>query len=702
MASVTQRNTPLILVADDDDATRMMLEQALLHAGFDVITAGDGQSATEQFTDKEPDLVLLDVNMPIADGYTACANIRNYHSSRHTPIIMMTSLDDVQAVTRSFKSGATDFVTKPINWPLFTERVRYALRGARLALQLQENQERLEAAHRIAKMGHFEYDLTTHAFTCSTYLREILLQAKDGEITDLTSFLRYIHPDHANAFANAIRAASTLRGPISLDHRVVRTDGVERFVYTRAEALMDRNHQAVRVLGIMHDVTERMKTEQRLDFLTSHDDLTGLPNRALFQDWLRQAMQVADHSKLQIAIMVLDLDRFKTINDSLGHDAGNIMLQTVAKRLSSTLSKSDIVARIGSDEFLLGVSEIHTSNDATLFAQRMMFALEPPFRISDQDLFVTASLGIALYPIDGQDIEALIRDADAAMRQAKHSGRNTFQFYQSEMNAGARQRLSLEARLRQALAKDEFLLCYQPQVNLLEHKVHGAEALIRWRDGKNGLIAPMDFIPLLEETGLIVPVGAWVLRSAAVWLHEWHQRGLQLNVSVNVSARQFHDPHFIDSVMLIIEETGVSPHHIELELTESTLMANETHAIELLNTLKRVGFKLAIDDFGTGYSSLSYLKKLPVDYLKVDKSFVINMATDQNDLTIVRSTIDLAHNLGLKVIAEGIENPLVIRLLRDMRCELAQGFLIGHPLFVEQFAPWYSGYMGTPITASAT
>lgn len=702
MTSVTQRNTPLILVADDDESTRMMLEQALIHAGYDVIMAVDGQSATEQFADKEPDLVLLDVNMPIADGYTACANIRKNHSSRHTPIIMMTSADDVQAVTRSFQSGATDFVTKPINWPLFIERVRYALRNGELALQLQENQERLEAAHRIAKMGHFEYDLTTHIFTCSAYLREVLLETSDDDITDLASFLRYIHPDHAHAFASAIRAAPTIRGPISLDHCVVRKNGVERFVYTRAEPVLDRNHQAVRLLGIMHDVTERMKTEQRLNFLTYHDDLTGLPNRTLFQDWLRKSIQDADRAKHQIAIMVLDLDRFKTINDSLGHDAGNIMLQTVAQRISSTLSKSDIAARTGSDEFLLGVSEIHTSNDAMLFAQRIMFALEAPFRISDQDLFVTASLGIAIYPTDGQDIEALIRDADAAMHQAKQSGRNTFQFYQSEMNAGARQRLSLEARLRQALAKDEFILCYQPQVNLLEHKVHGAEALIRWRDEKRGLIPPMEFIPLLEETGLIVPVGAWVLRSAAVWLHEWHQRGLKLNVSVNVSARQFHDPHFIDTVMQIIEETGASPHHIEIELTESTLMANEAHAIELLNTLKSVGFKLAIDDFGTGYSSLSYLKKLPVDYLKVDKSFVLNMATDQNDLTIVRSTIDLAHNLGLKVIAEGIENPLVIRLLRDMRCELAQGFLIGHPLFVEQFAPWYSGYMGIPLAAPVT
>lgn len=695
MAAVTQRTTPLILAADDDELTRDMIEQILGEAGFEVITAANGRTAVELFLQHEPDLVLLDVMMPELDGYTACAKIRENQMSRYTPIIMLTGLDDVCAVTQSFERGATDFVTKPINWPLFTERVRYALRGSELALQLKENQERLEAAHRIAKMGHFEYDLATHNFSCSAYLRESLLHAADDSVTNLSSFLRYIHPDHAAAFESAIKNAATTMTPVSLDHRIVRHDGSERSVYTRAETVLDRNHQPVRILGIMHDVTERMETEQRLNFLTYHDELTGLPNRVLFQDRLRQSMHEADRTERQVAVMVLDLDRFKTINDSLGHDAGNVMLRIVAERIQSVVRKCDSLARLSGDEFVLAVGEVHTASDAITFAQRVMTALAPPIHIGDQDLYVTASLGIALYPVDGNDIEDLLRDADAAMHQAKQSGRNTFQFYQAEMNAGARQRLTMEASLRQAIAKDEFLLCFQPQVNLLEHKVHGAEALIRWRNGKT-LVSPAEFIPLLEETGLIIPVGAWVLRTAVNWLKGWHDRGLELNVSVNVSARQFHDPHFVDTVLQIADESGVSPNFIELELTESTLMANESHAIELLNTLKSVGFKLAIDDFGTGYSSLSYLKKLPVDYLKVDKSFVLNMASDQDDLIIVRSTVDLAHNLGLKVIAEGIENPIVIRLLREMRCELAQGFLIGRPLFIEQFAPWYSGYMGIP------
>ena len=701
MAAVTQRTTPLILAADDDELTRDMIEQILGEAGFDVITASNGRTAVELFLQHEPDLVLLDVMMPELDGYAACTRIRENQMSRYTPIIMLTGLDDVRAVTQSFERGATDFITKPINWPLFTERVRYALRGSELALQLKENQERLEAAHRIAKMGHFEYDLATHTFSCSSYLSESLLHVNDSSVADLASFLRYIHPDHAEAFESAIKSAVTTMTPVSLDHRIIRQDGSERFVYTRAETVLDRNHQPVRILGIMHDVTERMETEQRLKFLTYHDELTGLPNRVLFQDRLRQSMHEADRTERQVAVMVLDLDRFKTINDSLGHDAGNAMLRIVAERIQSVVRKCDSLARLSGDEFVLAVGEVLTASDAITFAQRVMTALVPSIHIGDQDVYVTASLGIALYPVDGKDIEDLLRDADAAMHQAKQSGRNTFQFYQAEMNAGARQRLTMEASLRQAIAKDEFLLCFQPQVNLLEHKVHGAEALIRWRNGKN-MISPAEFIPLLEETGLIIPVGAWVLRTAVEWLKGWHDRGLELNVSVNVSARQFHDPHFVDTLLRIADESGVSPNFVELELTESTLMANESQAIELLNTLKSVGFKLAIDDFGTGYSSLSYLKKLPVDYLKVDKSFVLNMASDQDDLIIVRSTVDLAHNLGLKVVAEGIENPIVIRLLREMRCELAQGFLISRPLFVEQFAPWYSGYMGIPAPGPAT
>lgn len=695
MSSPLQQKKPRILAALSDEPLRQTIEQVLRASGFDVIPTLDGDAAVALFTKHYPDLVLLDTDLPKLDGCRTCERIREQDPSRYVPVLMLTGRDDVAAVARAFECGATDFVTKPINWPLFTERVRYALRGSELAMQLKENQDKLEAAHRIAKMGHFEWDVAAQRLVCSPFLAQLLnldLTLFDGS---LGALLECIHPEQRSPFANLVHAVAHTGHPASLDHRIVLPGGGVRHVYSRAEAMRDRNGIPTRVLGIIHDVSERMEAEQQLAYLHHHDILTGLANRTLFQDRLHQTMYEAQRRNTMAAVLFLDLDRFKDINESFSHDAGDALLRTVAERLLPIMRKTDTLSRFTGDEFGIVAGEVENPQDASRFAQRLLDTLHSPFTVAGQQVFVSASLGIAVYPTDGQDADVLIRNAESAMHQAKQTGRNGFQFYQAEMNRSARARLAMESRLHVALEKNEFLLHFQPQIDLLKGGVHGAEALLRWNDGKNGIVPPAQFIPTLEECGLMVEAGEWVLRESCQWACRWHEKGHHFHISANLSPRQFADPHLIDRVMAILRETGLAPAYLELELTESTLMANEEHGLQILATLNSAGISLAIDDFGTGYSSLAYLKKLPVDYLKVDKSFVMHMDEDHDDRVIVRSTVDLAHNLGLRVVAEGLENMAALTLLKDMHCDIAQGFFIARPMDEAQFANWLRSFLTT-------
>ncbi len=692
MTSTTQRRQPLILVAEDDELVSKLIVQVLEESGYQVAEAGNGREAIELFQELMPDLVLLDVLMPELDGFGACKGIRALETSRHTPIIIMTALDDVESINDAFEAGATDFITKPVIWPLFAQRVRYALRGSQIAIELHDNQYRLEEAQRIANMGHYEIDLTTQKLACSNQLVEILGLQHEDMAPDLESLLTFVHPDDGHAIREAIDSLIQGGEPLNMDFKVNRLDGSVGFACTRAELVRDRNKQPVRLVGIWHDVTERKAAEQRIHYLSYYDELTELANRTLFNDRLQQTLFEAARYNHLVGVMIIDLDRFKKINDSLGNDVGDQLLKEVANRLQPTMRKCDTLARLGDDEFGIMLGKMSAPQDAAKVAQRVLDSLRTPFYFVDEELFMTPSIGIAISPLDSNNIETLLKNANSAVFQAKETGRNNFQFYTSNMNAMAKERLSMESRLRRALDNNEFLLCFQPQIIIETGDLCGVEALLRWEDGKNGLTPPDEFIPMLEDTGLIIAVGEWVLRTACEQILEWQRCGYELNISVNLSPRQFNDPNLIDSVLKVIQETGIDPERLELELTESTLIESEAKAIETLTALKSTGIKLAIDDFGTGYSSLAYLKKLPLDYLKVDRSFVLNMKNDEDDRTIVSSTIDLAHNLGLKVIAEGIEDVQSLTLLKEMRCEIAQGFYIGRPLHPSQFQAWLTGY----------
>lgn len=567
---------PLILVADDDDLTRELTRSVLVEGGFRVEEAHDGEAAVAQFTSLRPDLVIMDVMMPKLDGFGGCKRMReiesiNGHTEGSTPIIMLTALDDVDAVSRAFDAGATDFISKPIHWPLFIHRVRYAARTHRIAKEL----------------------------------------------------------------------------------------GAEK---------------------------------KRLEYVTNYDAVTNLANRTLINDRLDHAVVEARRHPQVLGVILIDIDRFKIINDSYGHELGNTVLKQIANRLHQFTRESDTLGRIGGDEFIILAEQLHDPSDASRIATTILDALKEPFEIDGMEIIVTASLGIATYPLDGLDSDTLIKNAEAAMYQAKSGGRDGFQFFTESLNQTARERLSLETQLRHALDKNEFFLCYQPQMHIADGTLWGAEALIRWRRPGKGIVAPDAFVPIMEDTGIIMKVGEWIVETACTQILLWQEQGFDMAISINLSARQFGDGKLVDTLLGVVRETGIDPCYLELELTESTLMKNASSAIETMRKLKDNGIRLSIDDFGTGYSSLAYLKKLPVNHLKVDKSFVLNMSTDEDDKTIVRSTIDLAHNLGLGVIAEGVENIQTLKLLKEMNCDLAQGFFIGRPLEANHLDAWLAGY----------
>jgi len=467
----------------------------------------------------------------------------------------------------------------------------------------------------------------------------------------------------------------------NFEYAIVGHDGVTRWFNTSGEPVYDAHGDFKGYRGTGSEITERKEAEQRIHHIAHHDVLTGLPNRVLLQDRLQQAIAYANRSGLPMWVVLIDLDRFKFVNDSLGHKAGDQLLQTVATRLQSSVRESDTVARLSGDEFVAILSQYPDEQLSPAIIERVMKALAQPVLLEGKEFFVTCSIGVAVYDADGTPAQHLIEHADIAMYSAKKLGRNTFQFYQPEMNDEAQERLRIESALRNALERDEFVLHYQPQVDLDSGAIVGMEALLRWQHPELGMVPPARFISLAEETGLIVPIGAWVLRTACQQARQLRDAGFQdLRMAVNLSARQFAQPELVSTIAAVLEETGLPPSALELELTESLFMHDVAQGVNLLHELKSLGVALSIDDFGTGYSSLSYLRNFPIDVLKIDRSFVNDIATDADDAAIVVSVIALAHNLELRVIAEGVESEEQLEFLRRHGCDEIQGYYFSRPV----------------------
>lgn len=459
-------------------------------------------------------------------------------------------------------------------------------------------------------------------------------------------------------------------------------------------------------LTVARDVTEQKRAEQRMAYLANYDHLTGLPNRALFRDRLAGVMQRAQRAERLVGLLYLDLDRFKQVNDSLGHQLGDQLLKQVAERLQQCVRRIDTVAqpiardetlgstvaRLGGDEFAIVLEDIKHVDEIARIAQRIFAAFSTSFDLNGHQIFVGTSIGITVYPFDDVDMDNLIRNADAAMYRAKALGRNNFQFYTDDLNANAEERLRLETALRQALGRAQFELVYQPKLSLRTNMITGVEALLRWRSPHQGLVSPVEFIPLLEETGLIVPVGAWVLRTACAQAAAWTRAGLNMNMAVNLSARQFHDNGLAAVIQSALDDSGLSASQLELEVTESLLMEDSAASQATLIRIKQMGIHVSLDDFGTGYSSLAYLKRFPLDSLKIDRSFVKDVGVDPDDTAIVRAVIALARNLRLTVVAEGVETFEQLGFLREALCDQAQGYFISRPMDAAVFEAWMTAH----------
>jgi diguanylate cyclase (GGDEF)-like protein/PAS domain S-box-containing protein len=467
---------------------------------------------------------------------------------------------------------------------------------------------------------------------------------------------------------------------------LVRRDGSESAIEDSVAPIHNRSGEVVGAVIVFHDVTASRAMALKMTHQAQHDFLTDLPNRVLLTERLSQAILLAFRHRKQVALLFLDLDYFKHINDSLGHSVGDQLLQSVSERLTACVRTTDTVCRQGGDEFVILLAEIERSEDASGVAEKLLAAFALPHSISGNELHVTVSIGISVYPEDGLNVDDMMQTADTAMYHAKASGRNNYQFFKAEMNTQAVHRLFVESNLRRALKREEFLVFFQPKIDIASGTMTGTEALIRWQDPDLGLIHPEQFVPIAEECGLIVPIGRWVLREACRQVRIWLDAGLSaVPVAVNISAVEFRDKNFLEGVSAILRETGLAPRYLELELTESLLMHDVEATATVLEALKAMGVQLAIDDFGTGYSSLSYLSRFPIDTLKIDQSFVRDIAGDENDGTIVTAVIAMGRSLRQRVVAEGVETSEQLEFLRSQKCDEGQGFLFSHPLPAEDF-----------------
>ncbi|MGC3983198.1 MAG: EAL domain-containing protein [Steroidobacteraceae bacterium] len=492
----------------------------------------------------------------------------------------------------------------------------------------------------------------------------------------------YVDAGRREEFMRIIKARGSISG---FESQVYRKNGDIIWISENARAISDDDGTVLYYEGTVEDITERKLYEARIEQQANYDTLTGLANRSLLQDRLQQAILTAATYGTRLAVVFVDLDRFKYINDSLGHQMGDSLLRVMAQRFKSCVRDSDTVARLGGDEFVLLLNGLSEADGVASSMERMLEVIAQPWSTEQGVFDVTCSVGVALYPDDGQDAQTLLKHADSAMYRAKERGRNNFQFFTNELNALMTERLELESGLRRALERDQFCLYYQPRIDMKTGAIIGAEALLRWQVSENELILPGRFIPVAEETGLIVPIGTWALRAACIQSHRWLQAGMPIAVSVNVSLRQFQRDYFPQVVREVLDETQLPATQLEIEVTESSVMHNAERLIDMLCAIKIMGVQISVDDFGTGYSSLSYLKRFPVDRLKIDRSFVQDIMFDPDGEAIVRTIIALGHNLGLKVVAEGVENLAQVNYLRDNGCDELQGYYYGHPMPAEQF-----------------
>jgi diguanylate cyclase (GGDEF)-like protein/PAS domain S-box-containing protein len=681
----------VLLIEDNAGDARLMREMFREHgARGDVLTRVSSMTEAETYlASSHVDVILLDLGL--ADAQRLAAVRRTHAAAPRTPLVVLTGLDDESLAAQALQEGAEDYLIKgQIETRGLMRSLRYAIERKSMAEALGVEKER--AIVTLNCIGDAVASTDTHGNV--TFLNVAAEALSDWPVGDavgrpLSEIFNILdcgnrrQPLHENGLDTI--GLGTVRFPATCI--LIRRDDTEIPVDGTIAPIFDRHGHAVGTVVALRDVTENREMTREIVYAAQHDFLTGLPNRLLLHERISAAIADAARANLQVAVLFLDLDGFKHINDSLGHAIGDKLLQSVAKRLAFCVRGSDIVSRQGGDEFIILIPDMKQPADAKLMARRLMDAVSQVHYVDAHELQISVSIGVSIYPEDALDTENMIKNADTAMYQAKENGRRNCQFFESPMRVRAVARQTIEEGLRRGLERHEFILYYQPKINLRSGRIVGAEALIRWAHPTNGLVSPADFIPIAEASGLILPIGAWVLREACRQVVAWKHAGLpHTKIAVNVSALEFRAERFLDGVFNILAETGLDPASLELELTESVLMQHVENVAPVLKRLRYHGIRVSIDDFGTGYSSLSYLHRFPVDGLKIDQSFVREIGPSGEVSHIVSAVLGMARNLNLRVVAEGVENQAELAFLREHDCDEAQGYLFSPPVPAEAFA----------------
>jgi len=660
---------------------------------------------------------MVDVMMPGMDGFEFCEKASELSSEKHIPLMIMTAQDDQESVNLAYEKGATDFITKPVNQAKLNHRVRFSLRASETAEKLASRERQLLSAQKVAKMGEWIYDLRKNEFQFSDEVANIFSINKQQKLS-YGDLMKYVIDDDVSRVHEVMDDPKSENNNYNIEYTIKTDKGESKRIRQIIDVTINDPENKGRIFGIFQDITDLRNAEKKVKTLTLYDGLTGLPNRQLFKRLLKKTVASSMRHERRFALLDINLDKFMRINTNLGHDVGDQILIAASQRLNQTIRDSDILytdhhesifssgilAHLGGDDFVILLNDIRSADDAAIVARRIKEVFEKSFDVLEKDVHMTVSIGIGIYPDDGDNADNLLKKASTALHNAKDTGRNCYRFYTDEMNTLSFQRLSLENSLRKALEQEQFLLYYQPKISLLDRRITGAEALIRWNHPDMGLVSPADFIPIAENTGLIVPMTDWVIAEACRQLSDWRNDGLDMeSVAINITPASLLDKNINEHVFKHLRLAGIEACHLDFEITESVLMEDIDVILPILHEFNNIGASISIDDFGTGYSSLSYLKRLPISKLKIDQSFIHDLMHNEDDSIIVNAVIALAHNLGFRVIAEGVEELDQLEYLRKHGCDVVQGYIYTRPLPANEFYQWSvkyeSDFIGTePVT----
>jgi predicted signal transduction protein with EAL and GGDEF domain/DNA-binding response OmpR family regulator len=705
-----QRENPLILLVEDNPVERQLVTRVLRNAGFGVIAVDCGRVVVDAFINNSPDLVLLDGLLPDIDGFDVCRQLRSLFEARYVPIVMLTGLDDEASIDKAYSAGATDFYVKPIVHSILIQRVRYLLRASHAFEDLRVNRESLASAQRVAGLGHWRMSIKTLQLSASPELCRLLGVADTAALQCWADLLSRCYPEDQQRLRDALDMVLADHVEAKIELRVRLREGAERILEMSISPDNSEDDDHDLLIGIGMDITGRKRAEREILRLAFFDRLTQLPNRSFLRNVLDMRIPSVHMSGRSVAMLYIDLDLFSRINNAMGHQVGDHILKQVADRLLRKMQPRPIeamlddamvsfdlmaekdrslVVRLDADTFVVVLLDPQ-SYDVLELANELMALLAVPFNFRGQQLFVTSSIGIALSDSGSMLTDALLQQADLAVHEAKTRGRNQVAEYRRDLVAAVSTRLAIQNDLRKALERNEFVVHYQPKVDTQTGIVCGSEALVRWHHPVRKIISPLDFIPVAEETGLIIDLGLWVLHTACQQHQQWLANGLlQGRVAVNVSARQLREDHFVDQVLQTLSDTGLPPEALEIEITESVLITDSLANLRI-RQLRGQGISIALDDFGTGYSALSYLSRYPVDVLKIDRSFITGIPEAADNSAIVEALARLSRRLHLHVVAEGVESQAEYDAATRFGCDVVQGYFVARPMAASDFTAWLS------------